>query len=129
MEWLIPLGASILGGLFGGQNQSQTSTTQNLSPELQAAVNKIFGEAGKIYEKPYTKYTGQRVAEPTQSRESLTPLLDSIGGAVNDNMTDASGSRARIGELSAPGPSRISVPSMVQGGASVNYTPRFEQAV
>lgn len=126
LDWLslIPAGISLLGGLFGGNSNKTTTTTQSQnSPQLEAAAKKIMTEAGKIYSKPYQAYTGQRVAGPTASRTQLNPLMTSIGSKVQGQLSDASGLQARARQLLNAGPQRISVPTMVPGGPSVGMAP------
>lgn len=112
MSWtsLIPLGASILGGIFGGQNK-QTTEQQN-SPELEAAAQAILERAMGTFSKPYPEYTGQRVAQPTGSRAALDAFLPSIGRSVGQSNSAASRYGAKIDKMMGTTPTRISVPTL-----------------
>lgn len=126
MEWLfglIPAALSALGGLFGGgQNTSTTTSTPVMDPQVKAATSSLISKAMANFGKPYQQYTGQRVAGPTAARTQLDPLMSSISGNVMGGLNDASGYRGRVRNLLNQGPSRVSVPSMVPGGATVGMT-------
>lgn len=120
---LIPAALSFLGGMFGGNKTTTTASTPANSPALEAAAGKLFTEAEKTFTKPYQQYTGDRTANATASRAALDPLMTKITGQVQGGMSDANGYQARIRSLMNSGPARVTVPSMVQGGAQVGYQP------
>lgn len=122
MDWfsLIPAGLGLLGGIFGGGNKSTTQT--RLPPETQKLVDQALKKAKGIWGQKYAAYGGDRVADPTASREQLTPLMGSIGNRVQGGMDDASGYRARIADMMNAGRSRVTAPSMVQGGPRATYS-------
>lgn len=111
MDWM-----ALLGSLFG---QSTSTTTPNIPPEVQAAMTKLFSRGNTAVDKPYTPYTGQRVAGPSQSRTQLDPMMASISQKVMGGMNDANGYQSRIGNLLNRAPNRVTAPSMVPGGAQV----------
>jgi hypothetical protein len=123
MDWfsLIPAALGALGGLFGGNSTSTTTTTPKLDPALKAAGTDALTRATAILHKPYTPYTGQRVAGPTASRTALDPILAQIGQKVQGGMNDANGYQARISQLMNRGPGAISAPTMVPGGPMATY--------
>lgn len=123
MDWLslLPFGLSALGGLFGGNsNTSTTSTT--LSPQLKGYATDALTKAHDIWKKPYQAYTGERVAGPTASRTALNPVLTQIGQQVMGRMGDNNGYQRRISQLMNQGAGRVSVPDMVGGGPMATYS-------
>lgn len=127
MEWLfglIPAALSALGGLFGGgQNTSTTTSTPVMDPQVKAATSSLISKAMANFGKPYQQYTGQRTAGPTASRQALDPLMSSISSKVMGGLNDSSGYQGRVRNLLNQGPSRVTVPSMVSGGAQVGMAP------
>lgn len=124
MGWLdlIPMALSALGGLFGGGNQTTTTTTPTVDPALTAAQKAGLAKAQEIFGKPFTPYTGQRVASPTASRTAIDPMMAALGGKVTAGLNDSNGYQKRISELLNSGAGKVSAPSMLQGNAAT-FTP------
>lgn len=113
MDWfsLIPAALSGLGGLFGGGNKSTTKTT--LTPQMEKLAKEALTKATSIWNKPYTPYTGQRVAGPTQSRQQLTPLMSQMGGMVTNGMNRAGNVQNQVMDIMDRGPVSVSAPTLV----------------
>ncbi len=128
MDWLslIPAALGALGGLFGwGKSPDPTTTTTTtpvVDPTLTAAQQAGLAKAQSIFGKPYTPYTGQRVAAPTASRTAVDPMMAALKSKVTAGLNDSNGYQNRISQLLNAGPGRVQVPSMLQGNAST-YTP------
>ena len=118
---LIPAALGALGGLFGGNNQTQTTSTPVVDPLVKSSMTNLLNRANANAARPYQAYTGDRTANPTDSRTQLNPLMAQISQKVSGGMGDANGYKARIASLMNGGPARVTVPSMVPGGASVGY--------
>lgn len=115
---LIPIGASILGGVFGGEKKTTTST--QLSPEMEAAAAAIFERAMGSLNKDYPKYPGPRVAPQTASRQALGSYLPNLGATVGKSAQAADKYGAQIDKLLGMKPMNISVPTLT--GNSVAST-------
>lgn len=113
MDWM-----ALIASLFG---QGTTTTSPKMMPEMEAAIKSMLTGANAAYTRPYKPYTGDRTANPTASRASADQLMATVGQQVNRTATDANGYKARIANLMNGGPARVSVPSMVPGGAQVGY--------
>lgn len=125
MNWfsLIPTALSALGGIFGGNNTTKTTSNTDLSPAMKAATGAMMGKANEIWKTPYSAYSGERVAGPdAATRPQLDAMMGSLGNQVNAGMNDANGYQARIRDLMARGPNRVTAPTMVPGGPQATMT-------
>lgn len=124
MNWfsLIPMALSALGGLFPSNNSTTQTTTNAQSPALTAAANTALDKATANLNKPYTAYTGERVAGPSASRPAIDSMMSMIGKQVQAQ--DPNGYQARLRSLMSMGPSHVTAPNLVaSGGPSAGYTP------
>lgn len=116
MDWgsLIGAGVGGLGSLLSGGQKTDTSTsTQQLSPELQAAVQQIFAKIPGIFNKSYPQYTGERVAQPTDSRTAMNPLISQMSNNIQQSMTQGNPYQGRINQVLDQAPTQISVPDLL----------------
>jgi hypothetical protein len=122
MNWfsLIPAGLGLLGGILGGGKNTSESQT-NLSPQMKKLSEQALNKAKGIWNQPYKAYGGDRVANPTASRQQLNPMMSMIGNKVQGGMNDSMGYQARIANMMNAGRSRVTAPSMVQGGPRATY--------
>lgn len=118
MAWtsLIPLGAAILGGIFGGKQT--TTTTPQMTPELEAAAKEIFERAMQTFSKDYPEYDGQRVAAPTAARDQLSQFLPSLSKSVGNSLSSNNNLHTRLNNVLDRSPMRVQVPTLLDGTAS-----------
>lgn len=116
---LLPLGLNLLSAFTGGNkttNTSESTSTPSISPQMQQALDAVFAKIPGIIGKQYPKYTGPRLAAPTAARAQAAQALGGVGQLVNNQVTDASGYKAKIDEMLARRPTQITVPNLVPTG-------------
>lgn len=80
--------ASTLAPLFGNNTSSQT-TTRNIPAWLDAASQGAVGLGARIATRPYTPYTGQRVAPLDPNEQQAYDLARTEGGSFNQDLQTA----------------------------------------
>jgi hypothetical protein len=77
--------AGTVAPLFG-DNTSSTTQTRNIPPWLDAASQGAVGLGAKIATRPYTPYTGQRVAPLDPNEQQAYDLARTQGGSFNQDL-------------------------------------------
>lgn len=85
----IKLGSTI-APLFG-DNTSSSTQTRNIPPWLDAASQGAVGMGAKIATRPYTPYTGERVAPLDPNEQQAYNLARTQGGSFNADLNTARG--------------------------------------
>lgn len=96
----------VVGGLFGGDAGSTTSTTtktRTLPDWLKDDAYKIRDEARSLYSKEYTPYTGQRLADLTTDQQNAYSTIRDLQTRYNGDLS-AANDVYKAGIASSQGP-------------------------
>ena len=125
---LIGAGTSLIGGLLGGGKSTTTqegTSTPTVSPELDAEIKRIFERIPGIFGRPFPEFQGDRVAQPTESRDQMNPFIAAINnGGMMDRARGINPYQDRINQMMNMSPNQVSVPTMLgdYGGNGVQLS-------